>query len=157
MTNPIRVRAAERADMPAIRQIVDVTLFPGEMLDAMMAPYLESPETRHLWLVAEQGSAVCGVVYCEPERMTVGTWNMLAIAVAPDRQGLSIGSKLTHHLEGLLRERGERVLIVETSGLPDYERTRAFYRKHQYVEAACLKDFYADGEDKVIFWKSLTS
>ena len=41
------------------------------------------------------------------------------------------------------------------SGLPEFERTRAFYHRCRYVEEARVRDFYAAGEDKVIFWKSL--
>lgn len=35
-------------------------------------------------------------------------------------------------IEGLLREKGHRVLLVETSGLPEYELTWEFYDKCNY-------------------------
>ena len=54
-----------------------------------------------------------------------------------------------------MTERGERVLLVETSGLPGFERTRAFYRKLGYDEEARIRDFYQAGEDKVVFRKAL--
>ena len=59
------------------------------------------------------------------------------------------------HVEQALAARGGRVLLVETSGLPGFERTRAFYRKLGYDEEARIREFYQAGEDKVVFRKAL--
>jgi ribosomal protein S18 acetylase RimI-like enzyme len=155
MNSRILVRVATRADVDAIKPIVDATLFPADLLDDMIAPFLDDPACRDVWLVAERDDAVLGVTFCEPERLTDGTWNMLAIAVDPERQGAGVGSAMTSDLEARLLDAGARVLIVETSGLPAYERTRAFNRRHDYVEEARIRDFYAAHEDKVVFWKKL--
>ena len=48
-----------------------------------------------------------------------------------------------------------RLLLLETSSLPSYDLTRRFYVKHGYYTAATVKDFYADGHDKVIYGKRL--
>jgi ribosomal protein S18 acetylase RimI-like enzyme len=50
---------------------------------------------------------------------------------------------------------GGRVLLVETSGTPDFERTRAFYRKCGYEEEARIRDFYQAGADKIVYRKAL--
>ena len=60
-------------------------------------------------------------------------------------------------VENTLAMRGERVLLVETSALPEFERTRAFYRRIGYTEEARIRDFYKAGEDKVIFRKALSA
>ncbi|WP_211099464.1 hypothetical protein [Skermanella aerolata] len=62
---------------------------------------------------------------------------------------------LLRHIERALAERGERVLLVETSSLPSFEHTRAFYSKSGYDEEARIRDFYQAGEDKVVFRKDL--
>lgn len=36
------------------------------------------------------------------------------------------------HVEVPLSERGERLLLVETSGMPEFEPTRAFYLGNGY-------------------------
>jgi hypothetical protein len=46
-------------------------------------------------------------------------------------------------------------MLIETSSLPRYEPTRRFYLKHGYEPAAVLRDFYADGDDPVVFGKRL--
>ncbi|MGD1933410.1 MAG: hypothetical protein ACFB0Z_02700 [Candidatus Phaeomarinobacter sp.] len=59
------------------------------------------------------------------------------------------------HVEDVLRARGERVLLIETSGLGSFERTRAFYRKQGYDEEARIREFFGAGDDKIIFRKAL--
>ena len=154
MTEPT-VRALARADLPAIATILDgVALFPKEMLDDLAAPYLGGRED-HLWLVATAGDAITGFAYCEAERATEGCHNLLAIAVAADRQRAGHGAALLTALEATLAAGGARVLIVETSALPGYAGARAFYPRQGFGEEARIRDFYADGDDKIVFWKRL--
>jgi hypothetical protein len=54
-----------------------------------------------------------------------------------------------------MRERGGRHCYVETSGRRDYAPTRAFYKRSGYTAEAWLADFYAPGDDKLIFRKAL--
>jgi ribosomal protein S18 acetylase RimI-like enzyme len=91
------------------------------------------------------------VAYAALERMTSGTWNLYLIAVHPAYQRWGIGAALIHDVEGVLAARGARVLLVETSGPPAFARSRAFYRANGYEEEARIRDFYAAGEDKVVF------
>ncbi|NET59822.1 MAG: GNAT family N-acetyltransferase, partial [Symploca sp. SIO2E6] len=95
------------------------------------------------------------VAYYAPEPYTEGTWNLYFIAVHPSRQGEGIGTKLLYYIEQMLAGQGDRLLLVETSGLPNFERTRSFYRKHGYEEEARIREFYRAGDDKVIFRKAL--
>jgi ribosomal protein S18 acetylase RimI-like enzyme len=45
--------------------------------------------------------------------------------------------------------------LIETSSLPHYGLTRKFYLKHGYEQTAILKDYYADGDDMVVFRKRM--
>jgi hypothetical protein len=49
------------------------------------------------------------------------------------------------------------LLLIETSGLPHYEPTRRFYAKHGYHVASRIADYYADGDDMVVFGKRFTT
>jgi ribosomal protein S18 acetylase RimI-like enzyme len=149
------IRPATRDDMAALKAVIDANeLFLSEMMDEMIADYLDGASGEEIWLTDDDGGPVA-VAYCAPERMTSGTWNLHLIAVHPDRQGQGRGTALLRHIERALAARGERVLLVETSGLPSFEHTRAFYRKSGYDEEARIRDFYQAGEDKVIFRKGL--
>jgi hypothetical protein len=59
------------------------------------------------------------------------------------------------HVERALAAGGARLLLIETSGLGSFERTRAFYQALGYVEEARIREFYKAGDDKVIFRKTL--
>lgn len=80
---------------------------------------------------------------------------MLALAVLPLLQGKGHGGALVAQLETTLKGRDQRLLIADTSGVAAFARTREFYRKNGYTEEARIRDFWAAGDDKIVFWKSL--
>jgi ribosomal protein S18 acetylase RimI-like enzyme len=79
------------------------------------------------------------------------------IAVSPHLQARGIGTVLLRHAEEDIRRRQGRLFLIETSSLPHYDLTRRFYLKHGYEQGAVLRDFYADGDDMVVFRKRLAS
>ncbi len=152
---PPRIRPVRADDLPSLREVIDLSgLFPGDLLDGMVAPFLASEATDGTWLTAELDGPVA-VAYYVPEAMTVGTWNVLLIAVHPDVRSQGIGAALMAHIEGDLSRGGARVLLVETSGERTFERTRAFYLAIGYEREATIRDFYDAGQDKVVFSKAL--
>lgn len=153
---PARITPLVQEDLQSLRDVIDATgLFPGELLSGMAAGFLAGgSDSGEFWLTLHVEGPV-GIAYCAPERLTDRCWNLLLIAVHPEHQGKGLGSRLQRAAEQVLIERGQRLLLVETSGLPAFEATRAFYRKLGYTEEARLRDYYADGDDKVVFWKRL--
>ena len=59
-------------------------------------------------------------------------------------------------VENDVRDRGGRMLLVETSLLPHYESTRSFYYKYGYTAVAQVADYYADNDGLIIFAKRMT-
>ncbi len=156
MTNPA-IQPATRADIPALQAVLDNTeLFPSDMLPDMMALALDT-QSEEFWLTCHVDGAAVGLCYVAPEMLTDGTWNMIALAVAPDQQGKGLGGALVKAAETRLKTAGQRILIVETSGTDDFESTRRFYEKRGYNKEAVIRDFWKEGDDKVIYWKKLTS
>ena len=115
-----------------------------------------SGNSDDLWFTAVEDEPV-GIVYCVPEPMTKGTWNILMLLVSPDHQGQGHGRALMSHVEKTLAARNARLVIVETSSLDDFERARGFYAKCGYREEARIRNFYASGDDKIVFSKALTA
>jgi ribosomal protein S18 acetylase RimI-like enzyme len=113
-------------------------------------------ESQDLWFT-DDDNGVVGVAYVAPERMTEGTWNLYWIAIHPERQRQGRGVALLRHVEQVLANRGERILLVETSGLESFEYVRSFYRKSGYDEEARIREFYKAGDDKIIFRKALVN
>lgn len=125
-----------------------------ELIDETMSRHLSGEAGDH-WLVADDGG-LAGVLYCAPEPMASGTWNVLMLLVDPDRHASGHGRALMERIEERLRDQGERLLIVETSSLDGFERAREFYPKCGFGEEARIRDFYASGDDKVVFRKALS-
>jgi ribosomal protein S18 acetylase RimI-like enzyme len=125
------------------------------MLPELLGGFLADKDNGDLWLTCEAADVPIAFCYASPETLTDGTWNMLAIAVLPTHQGQGAGGALVKQLEADLRDRGQRILIADTSGKESYAPTRAFYSKCGYSTAATIPDFWAEGDSKVTFWKSL--
>jgi ribosomal protein S18 acetylase RimI-like enzyme len=154
MTHP-NIRPLHSADLPAIKAVIDATgLFPSDMPDEMTAGYLAAPGGPEIWLTVDLSGPV-GVAYVAPERMAEGASNLYLIAIHPDVQAKGHGAALLRAIEAMLAAQGDRILLVETSGLAEFAATRGFYRRNGYTEEARIRDFYAAGEDKVIFCKAL--
>lgn len=153
---PMKIRPTMHDDIAALQEVLDRTaLFPSEMLPDMMRDFLSDTQSSDIWLTCEADGKAVGFCYAVPEELAEGVWNMRAIAVQPTEQGGGCGSAIVAHLEAALKERSQRILIADTSGADAFEPTRAFYRKNGYIEEACIRDFWAEGDDKIVFWKSL--
>ncbi|KAM3094254.1 GNAT family N-acetyltransferase [Phormidesmis sp. 146-35] len=127
-----------------------------EELRQMLTDSLGKKGDAHPFWITDDDDGLVGLAYCEPERMTSGTWNLQLIAVHPTHQKQGRGGKLLRFVEETLAGRGARVLLVETMGTPDFEHVRAFYRKNGYDEEARIREFYAEGADKIVFRKALS-
>lgn len=111
----------------------------------------------HAWMTHEHDGEVLGAAYYAPTPASDRVWDLLMIAVRPGGQRRGVGAELLAHVERALRESGQRMLLVDTSSTPRYEKARAFYRKHGFDEEARIRDFYKDGDDKVVFRKMLAT
>lgn len=151
------IRETIQADRNAmLRMITDSGQFDESGLahvEEKLSIYLAG-ETDDLWLTADDGEPV-GVAYCAPEPVTSGTWNLLMLWTRQDRENQGYGSQLVRRVEQILTDRQARLLIVETSGLPEFEKARAFYDKIGFVREAQIKNFFAAGDDKIIYTKQL--
>ncbi|MER3459484.1 MAG: N-acetyltransferase, partial [Chloroflexota bacterium] len=65
-----------------------------------------------------------------PTPLTRGVYDLYWIAVDPQMQGRGIGSLLLGRVEADVQARGGRMIVVQTSGRPDYIRSRCFYERH---------------------------
>jgi len=155
------IRAARPQDRASIIDVVRASgLFPPDGLtevEATLDAFLTRATVTDRWVITDTGTGIAAAAYYAPERMTDGTWNLYLLAVHPDHQGQGRGAALVRHVEQDLRQAGARVLLIETSGVPDFSGQRAFYTGLSYHEEARIRDFYEPGDDKVVYWKNLHS
>ncbi|WP_338550660.1 GNAT family N-acetyltransferase [Roseovarius phycicola] len=139
------VKPTTAADIPALQTVLDGTgLFPSDLLPEMMEPYLNG-QSEAFWLSCHYKEVAVGFAYTRPEELTQGTWNMLALAVVPELQGQGYGAALVAGVEDHLRQMGERMIIVETSGAHAYSSARRFYASLGYEEEARDPRFLEQG------------
>jgi D-alanine-D-alanine ligase len=123
-----------------------------EVLDEAIA---KGPSGHYQSFTLLSGGLPKGWVCHGPTPCTAGTYDIYWIGVSADSQGFGYGRLLLEEAERQIRERGGRLAILETSGRPHYEATRGFYLKLGYREMARVPHFYAPGDDRVIYGKSL--
>lgn len=156
------IRPATPADTAAIIGVAVASgLFPADEVDplreAVEAVLTGQQGPDHqiaLWSEEPDGPPV-SVAYFGPDPMTDRKWDLWMIAVTVSHQGRGIGSQLLRYTEARVREGDGRLLLIETSSLPKFDPTRAFYARQGYREVARIPDFYTDGDSKVIFAKRL--
>jgi ribosomal protein S18 acetylase RimI-like enzyme len=151
-----KIRAKEKADIIDLKIVVDSSeLFPSDYLDEMINDYFNNLESQDIWFTYIDKDKPVAIGYCVPEKLTDGTYNMLAIGVAKEFQRQGIASDMMNYIENILKKADGRILIVETSSDDAQEGARNLYKKIGYTQIATIKDFWKDGEDKIVFWKRI--
>lgn len=164
LTERIRVMPLRPVETRDAAELLSLTAATGffkpheiETLEEVLADYhAECRDLGHVCEVLDSGAGLVGFVYFAPAPMTLGTWELWWIVVKADTQGRGLGGEMLRAVEAEIPRRGGRVLFIETSSQPLYEPTRRFYLKHGYDLHAVLKDYYAAGDDKIVFRKSLS-
>jgi len=147
-------------DPARIRHLIDITgFFSAEEVDVAEELAQErlarAAASGYHFVMAEQYGRLVGYTCYGPIACTVGSYDLYWIAVHPDVQGKGLGQRLLQETERLIRQAGGSRIYVDTSQRLQYASTRAFYENAGYRLDAVLKEFYAPGDNKVIYCKSL--
>ena len=154
MTN--KIRAIKADDIQGLKRVLDSSgLFPSEYLDEMISDYFNNADTQDIWFTYIDEDRPVAIGYCVPEKLTNGTYNLLAIGVSEDSQRKGIANEMINYIERQLKSKDGRILIVETSSDDAQIGARKLYEKIGYTKEAVIRDFWNDGEDKIVFWKKL--
>jgi D-alanine-D-alanine ligase len=122
-----------------------------EVFDAAVRPIPDSYQV----LGAELDSRLVGWICWGPTPCTLGTYDLYWMAVDPEMQGAGIGTALLQEMERGLKGVA-RLIVIDTAGRPDYSATRTFYEARGYSPVARVPDFYAPGDDQVVFVKRVS-
>ncbi len=149
------IRPATLADAPAVTQLVIAAkMFSQEeatFVPELFADFLSSPKDDRHGLVVLDEQGLLGVAYWRPVDMANGVVDLTMIAVDPAAQGRGFGRALMRHAEAQVRQAGQRLLLVQTSGTEQYAGTRRFYAALGYDEEARVRDYWSAGDDLVMF------
>jgi GNAT superfamily N-acetyltransferase len=155
-----RLRHLSAADRGRIEEITRaVGLFRSDEIPVALEVFDEAvragprPEPYSA-LGAEVEGRLSGWICWGPTPCTLGTYDLYWMAVDPALQGSGIGTALVLEMERRLTGLA-RLIVVETAGRPDYAATRRFYESRGYRPTATIPDFYARGDDQVVFVKAV--
>jgi D-alanine-D-alanine ligase len=107
------------------------------------------------FLFAEIGGSVAGYACYGPIACTIGSFDLYWIAVDPAYQRQGLGRLLMREVESRIGAAGGRRIYIDTSGQAKYAPTRSFYERSSFRREATLADFYAPGDDRVIYVKQI--
>ena len=152
------IRATEPGETPLLLDLArETNVFkPHEIValgEVLTDYHAKERANGHLSITYTQDHQPIGFAYYAPASMTDRGWYLYWIAVSKLCQARGIGSALMARVEADIRRLEGRMLLIETSSLPHYEPTRRFYLKQGYEQASILSDFYADGDDLIVFRK----
>jgi GNAT superfamily N-acetyltransferase len=151
------LNAADRGRIEGITRAVG--LFREEEIQVALEVFDEAirmPDGRsYTVLGADLEGRLAGWICWGPTPCTLGTYDLYWMAVDPSVQGSGIGTALLVEMERRLAGVA-RLVVIETAGRPDYGPTRAFYEGKGYRPVATVPDFYAPGDDQVVFVKVMS-
>lgn len=140
----IKTRAFTSAEIDVAMELIDIVLKDQVQKDYQID-----------CMVDDQDLAI-GYICHGPTPMAQGTFDLYWIAVDPDSQEQGAGSKLVGFLEEGVKARGGRMILADTSTVPQYEKTQRFYVKNGFQQVARIPDYYQPGNDRITFCRRLT-
>lgn len=158
---PIRWRrAVMQDDVEAIQVIVsNCGVFSAEEIDVAVELAQDALANRgtsdYHFVLAERAGLVAGYTCFGRIPLTQERYDLYWIVVDAGTQQQGIASGLLKETEESVRELHGKALYAETSSRAVYTPAQGFYRKHGFAELARIPNFYSDGDDKLIYGKTL--
>jgi len=98
---------------------------------------------------------LAGFICFGPIPMTERCYDLYWLKVDEAFSRKGVGKILLGFVEELVAGEGARRIYVETSSTAPYQAARSLYEKHGYRLLCSLKDFYREGDHKMIFMKEV--
>ena len=161
MAENCTLRTASRpSDVSAVREIIAATGFfsdeeitiAGELVEETL---VKGAAAGYHFIFAESAGTLVGYCCFGPIPLTRESFDIYWVAVMPGQQGSGLGRRLMEIAEDTIRDFGGRRAYADTSSREQYQPTRNFYEAIGYHLEACLPDFYAPGDGKVVYCKIL--
>lgn len=110
-------------------------------------------QTDYNIFVYEEDGKILGY-HCTGKRpLTDAVYDLYWIVADPEHSGKGVGKNLLEHAENFVKERKGRWILAETSSKDSYLSTQSFYLRNNYTILSEIKDFYAVGDNLLIFGK----
>ena len=151
----------QHQDVERIRRLVEITgYFSAEEIEVAVELVHEhllkgATGSGYHFIFAERYGRLAGYTCYGPVPATASSYDLYWIAVHPDFRRRGLGKMMLEQTERSIRRWGGTRIYADTSMRVQYASTRAFYEHCGYQIESVLEDFYAPGEAKAIYCKSL--
>lgn len=147
-------------DIEDVRQLISATGFfnPGEVnvaVELVEERLTKGEKSDYHFVFIEQDNRLIGYSCFGLIPCTVSSYDLYWIAIHPDFKRKGLGRMVLNETERLIYESNGTRIYIETSQRSHYSGTRSFYEQCGYNVTSILKDFYALGDGKVIYSKTL--
>jgi ribosomal protein S18 acetylase RimI-like enzyme len=153
------IRKLQKEDWAAVRQILEhvgtFSSYEIQVANELIDFTLEDPEQKdyEIYVGVGESKEILGYLCLGPTPTCQGTFDLYWIAVKKSEQNVGVGRQLLDYLVNLVKSRGARLLVAETSSQPRYEKARKFYQVNGFQVLARIREYYAVGDDLIIYGK----
>lgn len=156
------IRPLQAKDRQRIQQIVNAVgnfneadiKIAMELIDDVIA---KEGKSDYIVYVLEDNEQIVQAYVCYGQTpLTDHTYDFYWMAIDPERQRHGLGLRLFQFVEEQVRDHGGKLLMCETSSQESYERVIKLYERLGYQPVARIKNFYRQGDDKLIYMKELS-
>jgi len=160
MNDLIYRQQIQHSDIGAIAGIVKSSgFFSGEEVEIAIELADEKLERQeassYRFLFAEDEKRVVGYTCFGLIPATSGSYDLYWIAIDEQLRGAGLGKDLIKRTENIIYDLGGKRIYLETSSRHQYQPTHGFYESCGYRKEAILKNFYHEGDSKIIYVKTL--
>lgn len=147
-------------DLINVREIIESTgFFHSHEIDVAIElveeKWEEGAESTYQFIFAEKDGKTIGYTCFGNIPCTLHSYDLYWIAVHNDYRSLGLGKILMDKTEEAIKKLGGKGIYIETSSQEKYIPTQKFYDKCNCELIARFKDFYDEGDDKLVYKKTL--
>jgi ribosomal protein S18 acetylase RimI-like enzyme len=156
----VKVKEAVPLDRARIRTILELTgSFSSVEVECALSlfdAYVKvgpQPDEYIFCCAYDPTETVLGFICYGKASLTDRVYDLYWIATDPRYQGRGVGRLLIEILDGRLKKMGARMVLAETSSRFEYRKACQFYMRSGFEKVSTIQDYYALGEDLIVFAK----
>ena len=127
-------------ELAVLREVIEDTLRIGD------------GDSHYRILEEREGKKLRGFIIYGRTPLTEHGWDVYWLVVDKEVHRRGVGRRLISLMQSrILADHHTAIIRIETSGKKEYAPVRSFYAKAGFVEVGRIADFYAPGDDLVIY------
>lgn len=151
--------AASPQDVMRIRMLMRaIDLFTDVQVNhgcTLIQQKLDNPTAPHHFLFALEQYSLVGNACFSPIAFTDRRWELQWIATHPDFLHTGIAGDMLTRTEDFIRAQGGVKLYAYSPSRAPFAPAREFFTHHGFTQETVLPNYFAEGDDRVVFGKAL--